>query len=113
MDHFRFRQFIGKYCQKARVEEIMKMVSHLSVSLSIALLASEVLAFDLDAGIKAATEPAKKMINDYYPVAIFISGAIGAMMQQQGDLRERMLGFGKGSLIGGLTVIAVKAGLGV
>ena len=70
-------------------------------------------AFDLDAGIKAATDPVKKMINDYYPVGIFITGAMGAMMQQQGDLRDRMLGFGKGALIGGLTVIAVKTGLGV
>ncbi len=68
---------------------------------------------DLDAGMKAATEPVKKMINDYYPVGIFITGAIGAMMQQQGDLRDRMLGFGKGALCGGLTVIAVKTGLGV
>ena len=70
-------------------------------------------AFDLDAGIKAATDPVKKMINDYYPVGIFIMGAMGAMMQQQGDLRDRMLGFGKGALVGGLTVIAVKTGLGV
>jgi hypothetical protein len=70
-------------------------------------------AFDLDAGIKAATDPVKKMINDYYPVGIFITGAFGALMQQQGDLRDRMLGFGKGSLIGGLTVMAVKTGLGV
>jgi hypothetical protein len=70
-------------------------------------------AFDLDAGIKAATDPVKKMINDYYPVAIFIIGAMGALMQQQGDLRDRMLGFGKGSLVGGLTVLAVKTGLGV
>jgi hypothetical protein len=70
-------------------------------------------ALDLDAGIKAATEPVKKMINDYYPVGIFIMGAMGAMMQQQGDLRDRMLGFGKGALVGGLTVIAVKTGLGV
>ena len=70
-------------------------------------------AFDLDAGIKAATDPVKKMINDYDPVGIFITGAIGALMQQQGDLRDRMMGFGKGSLVGGLTVMAVKAGLGV
>ena len=70
-------------------------------------------AFDLDAGIKAATDPVKKMINDYYAAAIFITGAIGALMQQQGDLRDRMLGFGKGALIGGLTVMAVKTGLGV
>lgn len=73
----------------------------------------EAYGFDLDAGIKAATDPVKSMINTYYPVGIFITGAIGAIMQQQGDLRDRMLGFGKGSLIGGLTVMAVKAGLGV
>lgn len=70
-------------------------------------------AFDLDAGIKAASDPVKKMVNDYYPVGIFVTGAIGALMQQQGDLRDRMMGFGKGSLVGGLTVMAVKAGLGV
>ena len=70
-------------------------------------------AFDLDAGIKAASDPVKKMVNDYYPVGIIVTGAIGALMQQQGDLRDRMMGFGKGSLVGGLTVMAVKAGLGV
>ena len=79
----------------------------------ILLCSIDAYAFDLDAGIKAATDPVKKMINDYYPVGIFITGAIGALMQQQGDLRDRMMGFGKGSLVGGLTVMAVKAGLGV
>ena len=70
-------------------------------------------AFDLDAGIKAATDPVKIMFNVYFSVVIFITGAFCALMQQQGDLRERMMGFGKGSLVGGLTVMAVKAGLGV
>lgn len=70
-------------------------------------------AIDLDAGVKAATDPVKKMINDYYPVGIFITGAFGAFLQPQGDLRDRMLGFGKGALVGGLVVAAVKAGLGV
>ena len=79
----------------------------------ILLCSIDAMAFDLDAGIKAATDPVKKMINDYYPVGIFITGAMGAMMQQQGDLRDRMLGFCKGALVGGLTVIAVKTGLGV
>ncbi len=90
---------------------VLKYVLYLSPFLlgSIDALA----AFDLDAGIKAATDPVKKMINDYYAAAIFITGAIGALMQQQGDLRDRMLGFGKGALIGGLTVMAVKTGLGV
>ncbi len=69
--------------------------------------------FDLDKGAKAIAEPIKKMVNDYYPVAIFVAGAIGALLKSQGDLRERMIGFGLGSLAGGLTVIGVKAGLGI
>jgi len=90
---------------------VLKYVLYLSPVLLCSIDAFA--AFDLDAGIKAATDPVKKMINDYYAAAIFITGAIGALMQQQGDLRDRMLGFGKGALIGGLTVMAVKTGLGV
>ena len=103
------------------MEKIIKNSSKSISALKYVLYLSPVLlcsidafaAFDLDAGIKAATDPVKKMINDYYAAAIFITGAIGALMQQQGDLRDRMLGFGKGALIGGLTVMAVKTGLGV
>lgn len=79
----------------------------------VCLHAQAAYSLDLDAAVKAATEPVKAMINTYYPVGIFITGALGAVMQQQGDLRDRMLGFGKGALIGGTTVLAVKAGLGV
>lgn len=75
-------------------------------------LSSQAYAIDIDAGMKAAVDPVKKMSNDYFPVGIFIAGAFGAFMQQ-GDLRERMMGFGKGALAGGLVVTAVKAGLGV
>ncbi len=103
------------------MEKIIKNSSKSISALKYVLCLSPVLlcsidafaAFDLDAAIKAATDPVKKMINDYYAAAIFITGAIGALMQQQGDLRDRMLGFGKGALIGGLTVMAVKTGLGV
>ena len=91
-----------------------RLILKTAVYLAPILLCSiDAYAFYLDAGIKAATDLLKKMINDYYPVGIFITGAMGAMMQQQGDLRDRMLGFGKGALVGGLTVIAVKTGLGV
>lgn len=44
-------------------------------------------AFNLENGIKAATDPVKSVIDNYYTVAIFVTGAIGALMQQQGDLR--------------------------
>lgn len=79
----------------------------------ILLCNMDAMAFDLEAGIKAAIEPVKKVINDYYAVGIFITGALGALMQQQGDLRERMIGFAKGAFTGGVTLLAVKTGLGV
>ena len=94
-----------------KTRKIFKTVFYLAPILLWSIDA--IAAFDLDAGIKAASDPVKKMVNDYYPVGIFVTGAIGALMQQQGDLRDRMMGFGKGSLVGGLTVMAVKAGLGV
>lgn len=95
----------------SRARNIFKRAMYLAPILLLSIEAYA--AFDLDAAIKAAADPVKKMVNDYYPVAIFVTGAIGALMQQQGDLRDRMMGFGKGSLVGGLTVMAVKAGLGV
>jgi hypothetical protein len=61
---------------------------------------------------KAKPEPKKIDVGAVAAMGVAF-GAIGALMQQQGDLRDRMLGFGKGALIGGLTVMAVKTGLGV
>ncbi len=70
-------------------------------------------ALDINAGAEAATKPVVKLINDYYPTGIFIAGVFGAFLQAQGDLKERMFGFGKGALVGGLMVTAVKTGLGI
>ena len=104
---------MGKNCKQFHYGNLA-MISKIIYLLIILISSNYALAaFDLDAGIKAATEPIKKMINDYYPVGIFITGAMGAVTQQQGDLRDRMMGFGKGALAGGLTVLAVKTGLGV
>ena len=111
LSKFKFNSALGNENKGRSIAR--SVVKNLILFSPILLLGVDAIAFDLDAGIKAATDPAKKMINDYYPAAIFITGAMGAMMQQQGDLRDRMLGFGKGSLIGGLVVLAVKAGLGV
>jgi len=70
-------------------------------------------AFDIDAGMKAATDPLKNMINTYYPVGLFVSGVAGAFLQPQGDLKDRTIGFGKGAAMGGVVMAGVKAGLGV
>jgi hypothetical protein len=50
-----------------------RLILKTAVYLAPILLCSiDAYAFDLDAGIKAATDPVKKMINDYYPVGIFM-----------------------------------------
>jgi len=100
---------------KLKYFDYKNLVVLLFVCALVILLAIDAYAadFNLDAGMKAAVDPVKKMITDYYPVGIFITGIFGAFMQAQGDLRDKMLGFGKGALVGSLTVMAVKAGLGV
>lgn len=111
----RYQTIKSKYLT-SRVSTILQTALYLT---PVLLCSMEVMAaatpqgFDLDRGAKAIAEPIKKMVNDYYPVAIFVAGAIGALLKSQGDLRERMIGFGLGSLAGGLTVIGVKAGLGI
>ena len=65
-------------------------------------------AYDLDAGAKAVFDPVKKMFNDYYPTGILLSGGVGAFLQRDGDLRDKMFGFAKGAVAGGAVVAGVK-----
>jgi len=67
---------------------------------------------DLDASIGTAFGPIKDVVNKYYSWGIFISGVGGALLQN-GDLRERMVGLGKGALLGGIIIGLVKSYLGV
>ena len=96
-------------------KKVLSITRHIAIIIYLLCLCSleASAAIDLDAGVKSIIDPVKKMINDYYAVAIFISGAFGALLQPQGDLRDRMMGFGKGALVGGLVVTGVKTGLGV
>lgn len=65
-------------------------------------------AYDLDAGAKAVFDPIKKIFNDYYATGILISGGVGAFLQRDGDLRDKMFGFAKGAVAGGAVVAGVK-----
>ena len=78
--------------------------------LAVSLDASAVI--DVDNLAKAATNPIKKLIIDYSPVAIFI-GAVSGGFLKQGDFKERMIGVGGGALVGGVVMAGVQAGLGM
>jgi hypothetical protein len=69
--------------------------------------------FDPERFARGMADPAKKMFNDYYPVAILVAGGVGAFLSNQGDLRDKMVSFGKGAAIGGVVIAAVKAGFGI
>lgn len=69
--------------------------------------------FNADNFAKGIADPAKKMFNDYYPVGILIGGGVGAFLNSQGDLRDKMFGFGKGAATAGLVIAGVKAGFGI
>ena len=70
-------------------------------------------AYDLDAGAKAVFDPVKKIFNDYYPTGILLSGGVGAFLQRDGDLRDKMFGFAKGAVAGGAVVAGVKGVFGI
>lgn len=65
-------------------------------------------AYDLDKGAKAVFDPVKKMFNDYYPTAILLSGGVGAFLNREGDMRDKMFGFGKGAVAGWAVVTFVQ-----
>jgi hypothetical protein len=100
--------------KKIRNIDKAKLAKYILVASTLSFISESALAaFDLDAFGKAFVDPTKKFVTDYYPWGIFATGLGGAFMARDGDLRERFLGFGKGSVIAGLVVGAAKLGLGV
>lgn len=69
-------------------------------------------AFDVEAAGKAMFNPIVTFIDAWYGTGIFAAGVSGAVVSS-GDLRTRALGFGMGSVVAGLTLLAVKAGYDV
>ena len=77
------------------------------------LCSVDAMAFNLDGFFAGPVTTAKEVALKYYPVGIFLCGLVGAFLERQGDLRDKMLGFGKGSVIAGLVVTGAKAGFGI
>ena len=78
--------------------------------LSIASSESALAAFDLDKGMKAATDPLVALISKYYGVGIAVGASAGALVGQ-GDLRTKAINAGIGAgVAGGVILALLKAG---
>lgn len=64
--------------------------------------------FDIDAGVKAATEPVIKAINDHWGKAVVITGTAAAVVGE-GDARQRAVRAAFASTAAGGVVLALLA----
>lgn len=67
-------------------------------------------AFDLDKGIKAATDPLIGLITKYYGVGVAV-GASGGALVGQGDLRTKAINAGIGAAVAGGVILALLKAL--
>ncbi len=79
--------------------------------LLVSFVATEVLAvFDLDKGIKAATDPLVKFANDHWGKFVALSGVATATVSE-GDMRTRAIRAGVGCGAAGTAVLLIMAAL--
>ena len=64
--------------------------------------------FDIDAGVKAATDPIIKGINDHWGKAVVITGTAGAVVGE-GDARQRATRAAFAATAAGAVVLALLA----
>lgn len=82
----------------------------LSVALASVILPEIAMAakFDIDAGVKAATEPVIKGIGDHWGKAVAITGTAGAVVGE-GDARQRATRAAFAAVAAGAVVLALLA----
>ena len=78
--------------------------------LGIASSESALAAFDLDKGVKAATDPLVALISKYYGVGIAVGASAGALVGQ-GDLRTKAINAGIGAGVSGGVILALLKAL--
>lgn len=86
------------------------MVAGLSVLIILSVLPETILAakFDINAGVKAATDPLIKAIDDHWGKAVLLTGCAGAMIGE-GDARQRAVRAAITSVAAGGVVLALLA----
>jgi hypothetical protein len=96
--------------QKRIVEHVDHLVAGLSVLIILSVLPETILAakFDINAGVKAATDPLIKAIDDHWGKAVLLTGCAGAMIGE-GDARQRAVRAAITSVAAGGVVLALLA----
>lgn len=96
---------------KNKRRQIVKILAiTVPVLLALAVLPEIALAgkFDINAGIKAATDPLIKAIDDHWGKAVVITGCAAAVIGE-GDARQRAVRAGIASTAAGGVVLALLA----
>lgn len=65
-------------------------------------------AFDVDAGVKAATDPLIKGLTDHWGKGVMLTG-VGSALIGEGDSRQRAIRAGIGCAAAGATVLGLLA----
>ena len=67
--------------------------------------------FDIDKGVKAATDPFIKGIKEHWGKGLLLTGGTTAVIGE-GDLRQRAMRAGIGCTVGGAVILGIIAALG-
>ena len=86
------------------------IVFGVTVAIAATLLPEIALAskFDLDAGVKAATDPIMKMVDDHWGKGVLLSGVASALIGE-GDARQRAVRAGIAATAAGGVILALQA----
>ncbi len=96
---------------KNKKADYISAFGYVFACLLVAFVATEVLAvFDLDKGIKAATDPLVKFANDHWGKFVALSGVATATVSE-GDMRTRAIRAGVGCGAAGTAVLLIMAAL--
>ncbi len=89
-----------------RIQTIYLLLTYGALVIFLLLIAGDALAFDIDKGVKAATDPLLKGISEHWGKAVAISGVTTAIVSE-GDMRTRAVRAGIGCGASGAVVMAV------
>ncbi|NRB10186.1 MAG: hypothetical protein HRU35_01005 [Rickettsiaceae bacterium] len=89
-----------------QTRRIYLLLIYSALIIFLSLIVTDALAFNIDQGVKAATDPLLKGIKDHWGKAVAISGVTTAIVSD-GDMRTRAVRAGIGCGASGAVVMAV------
>ena len=83
-------------------------ITSLALTISLGFYEISLAAFDVDAGVKAATDPLIKGLTDHWGKGVMLTG-VGSALIGEGDSRQRAIRAGIGCAAAGATVLGLLA----